>query len=131
VIVVDASAILAILVNAPTAPLLRAILFEEGDEIHAPHLIDIEVMHSIRRWVLTKYLPLDRAEEAIASFRLMPIERSNHQILLTRIWELRENLTAYDAAYVALAEILDAIVITTDARLARAPGMSRHIHLVT
>ena len=130
-IVVDASAIVDILVGARNAPLLRRQLFDEGDEVHAPHLLDIEVMHVIRRGFRIGEMSAERAQQAISNFRLLPIERHSHEILLDRIWQLRENLTAYDAAYVALAEILDTVVVTTDARLARAPGMSRFIQLVT
>jgi predicted nucleic acid-binding protein len=129
-IVVDASAILAILINAPTAAILRRRMFAQGHKLHAPHLIDIEVVRVIRRWFLTGEMQLDRAQEAIALFQLMPIERYSHEILLDRIWQHRANLTAYDAAYVALAETLDTIVLTVDAKLASVPGLSSRVVLV-
>jgi predicted nucleic acid-binding protein len=106
-------------------------MFAEGESLHAPHLIDVEVIHVFRRWFLTGQMTLPRAQEAIALFRLMPIERYSHEILLERIWQHRANLTAYDAAYVALAETLESIVLTVDAKLAGAPGLSRRISLVT
>lgn len=130
-IVVDASSVLAVLINGPAATRLRARMFAETESLHAPHLIDIEVMHVLRRWFLTGQMTLARAQEAIALFRLMPIERYSHEILLERIWQHRSNLTAYDAAYVALAETLESVVVTVDAKLAGAPGLSRRISLVT
>ncbi len=129
-IVVDASAVIDILINAPTAPILRSRLFERGESVHAPHLLDIEVMHVLRRRFLTAEMSLEWAQLAISHFQVMPIERYSHEILLAGIWRHRENLTAYDAAYVALAEALDTTVLTTDAKLAAAPGMSRRVKLV-
>lgn len=130
-IVIDASAVLAVLINGPAAPRLRTRMFADGESLHAPHLVDVEVLHVFRRWLLTGQMTLARAEEAIALFRLMPIERYSHEILLERIWQHRANLTACDAAYVALAEILDSLVLTVDANLAGAPGLSRRVSLVT
>lgn len=130
-IVIDASAVLAVLINGPAAPRLRARMFAEAQSLHAPHLIDIEVIHVLRRWFLTGQMTLARAQEAIELFRLMPIERYSHEILLERIWQHRANLTAYDAAYVALAETLESVVLTVDAKLAGAPGLSRRVSLVT
>ncbi|HKR63988.1 MAG TPA: type II toxin-antitoxin system VapC family toxin [Thermoanaerobaculia bacterium] len=128
-IVVDASAVLAFLIQSPAAARIDEYLF--GGETHAPHLIDLEVMHAIRRWVLSGAMTRQDAENAIEYFKLMRIHRSSHEALLDRIWRLRDNLTAYDAAYVALAEVLDTVVITTDAKLAAAPGMSRRVKLVS
>lgn len=131
IVVADASAIVDILIGARNAPALRGRLFNRDVEVHAPHLLDIEVMHAIRRRFRIGETSTERAQQAISSFQILPIERHSHEILLDRIWQLRENLAAYDAAYVALAQILDTVVITTDPRLARAPGMSRYIHVVT
>lgn len=130
-IVVDASAVLAVLINAPPSTLLRTRMFAPGETLHAPHLIDIEVLHVIRRWFLSGEISLVRADEALALFQLMPIERYSHEILRDRIWQHRANLTAYDAAYVALAETLHSTVLTVDAKLAGAPGMSRRVTLVS
>ncbi len=129
-IVVDASVVLAILINAPTAAILRTRMFAQGNTLHAPHLIDIEVLHVIRRWFLTGQIQLDRAQEAITHFQIMPIERYSHEILVSRIWQHRANLTAYDAAYVALAETLDTIVLTADAKFAAAPRVSSRVELI-
>jgi predicted nucleic acid-binding protein len=128
-IVVDASVVLALLINSPEARTLRNGLFDGANTLHAPHLIDIEVIHVLRRWSLHGELSTDRASEAIEVFRLMPIERYGHEILLGRIWQHRANLTAYDAAYVALAETLDTYVLTLDAKLAATPGASTRVRL--
>ena len=119
-IVVDASALIEVLLNRPVAERLRGRIFRRGEELNAPHLLDLEVMHVIRRYTLSGNLGERRAEEAIARYREIQIERYSHELLVDRIWRLRFNLTAYDAAYLALAELLGARLITTDKRLARA-----------
>jgi predicted nucleic acid-binding protein len=130
-IVVDASAILDLLLKAATSKRIRARLFGPGQTIHAPHLIDIEVMQVLRRFWLKGALESDRAAGAIEDFVDMSIERYAHGLLVTRIWELRDNLTAYDASYVALAELLDAPLLTCDTRLARVPGILASIEVAS
>ena len=88
--------------------------------LHSPHLIDLEVLQFIRRRRLQGDVDDVRADEAIADHLALPIRRYPHHILLLRAWELRINFTAYDAAYVALAEHLRATLVTSDARLAKA-----------
>ncbi len=93
----------------------------EGD-LHAPHLIDVEFVHVVRRFVATGRITVERANAMRSDFADLPITRYPHGTLLDRMWHLRHNLTAYDAAYVALSEALEVPLVSTDARLAGAPG---------
>lgn len=91
--------------------------------LHAPHLLDLEVAHTLRRLVAQDQVTETRAAEALKDLAGFSIERYPHTVLLPRIWALRHNLTAYDTAYVALAEALDAtLLVTRDSRIRRAPG---------
>jgi len=130
VIVVDASAILEVLLASPHATRIGNVLFARGQTLHAPHLIDLEVAQVLRRFVLSGELAADRGEEALEDMLDLPLTRYPHAEFLTRIWELRRNLTAYDAAYLALAEALDASLVTRDARLGSAPGHSARVDVV-
>jgi len=121
-IVVDASAAICFLLNSPPdqASAVRSRL--SGDDLHAPHLLDLEVAHALRRFVLAGALTADRARETLSRLAQLRVVRYPHYSFLERIWQLRSNLTAYDAAYVSLAEFLDAPLLTLDARIARAPA---------
>jgi predicted nucleic acid-binding protein len=121
-IVVDASAILEVLLQTPMARRIEARLFASGEILHAPYLLDVEVMHALRRYASEGVIDDRRGRQAIADLTAWPMTRHRHDILLLRIWVLRHNLTAYDAAYVALAEILDVPLVTCDGRLARSVG---------
>lgn len=103
---------------------------EGGASAHAPHLIDIEVTHVLRRRVLRETLSAGRAAVALTLWRQLDIERHAHENLLERIWRWRANLTAYDATYVALAESLREPLVTADQRLAGAPGISVPIEIL-
>ena len=129
-IVVDASAALEVLLRGPAAGALEARLFARGEVLNAPHLIDLEVAQVLRRFVLAGQMPLVRAAEALDAWRGIPLRRWGHEALLPRVWALRDTLTAYDAAYVALAEALDAPLLTTDAKLARAAGHGVRVEVV-
>jgi predicted nucleic acid-binding protein len=131
VIVVDASALLELLLQTKLADQLmeRALAIEES--LHAPHLLDIEVTHALRRLVQKNAITNERAEQVLEDFSQLLIERHGHQPLTARIWQLRESMTAYDGAYVALAEALAAPLLTCDAKLARAHGHEATIELVT
>ncbi len=129
-IVVDASALLEFLLQTPLGARVEARLFRGEDEFHSPHLVDVEVTQGLRRLVRTGEVSADRAAEAIADLAGLDLHRHAHLDLLTRAWKLRENITAYDAMYVALAEALDAPIITCDAPLARAPGHRARIEVV-
>jgi predicted nucleic acid-binding protein len=117
-IVVDASCLLELLLNSPRAIRILEVLNDHADEISAPSLIDVEVCHVLRRYVLLKVVSAQRGKEAVEELAEFPLERFPHAVLLTRMWQLRNNLTAYDAAYVALAEALDAVLLTCDKKLA-------------
>jgi len=105
-------------------------LFDTGLTLHAPHLLDIEVTHALRRYALGGQIDSERGRAALAILIDLPLNRYPHRLLLPRIWDLRNNLTAYDAAYVALAEALDVPLITRDHRLAAATGHHAHIELL-
>lgn len=120
-IVLDASAAVAILLNlGASAQRLRERLTEE--DLHVPHLFEVEVLHALRRHVLGG-VSTYREAELLQDLTSMSLTRYPHTALLERIWDLRNNLTAYDAAYVALAESLAAPLVTLDARLAQASGI--------
>lgn len=126
-LVVDTSAVVtALTVDTPPAGLVERL---GGDELEAPHLIDVEVLHALRRLVRLGELSIERATDARADFAELSLSRYSHEALADRIWELRDNLTAYDASFVALAEALCAPLITCDAALAGAPGVDARIDL--
>jgi predicted nucleic acid-binding protein len=130
VIVVDASALLEFLLQTPLGARVEIRLFGDEEEFHAPHLADVEVTQGLRRLVRAGDVSSDRAAEAIADLADFDLHRHPHLDLLARVWKLRENLTAYDAMYVALAEALDAPIVTCDAPLAKAPGHRARIELI-
>ena len=117
-IVVDASAALSALLRADLA---RALLPKE--QIHVPHLADIEIASGLRRLVHAGVVTAPQAWSALSTWRRLAVSRHPASALFERIWELRDNLSAYDASYVALAERLGCHLLTADARLSRAPGV--------
>jgi len=121
-IVVDASAVLEVLLQTPAAPRLTRRIFAPGETLHAPHLIDVEVAQVVRRYERSGALTPIRGAEALADLADLPLHRYPHNVLLPRIWQLRHNLTAYDAVYLALAEALRAPLLTRDRALASAGG---------
>jgi predicted nucleic acid-binding protein len=129
-LVVDTSAVLdAILARDPPSGLIER-LADDGD-LHAPHLIDIEVLHALRRLAALGDVTEERASDARTDFGWLAIVRYPHVGLSDRIWELRHNLTACDAAYVALAEALAVPLITCDKRLSDSPGHTAQVELFT
>jgi len=128
--VVDASALLEVLLRTPAAEAVEDRLFAPRQTLHAPHLIDVEVAHVIRRYAANGDIDAERGRAALVDLADFPLRRYPHDLLLPRIWELRNNVTAYDAAYVALAEALDAPLLTRDRRLAAASGHRAQIELV-
>jgi predicted nucleic acid-binding protein len=129
VIVVDASAIVDLVSDAPGATKLEARLLADGD-LHAPHLIDVEVAAALRRLAARGALSHDRAADALLDAADLPILHYPHQALIERAWELRAHLTIADGVYVALAELLEAPLVTSDERLARAGGHGARIEVV-
>ena len=119
-IVVDASALLEVLLRTPAAEAIEAVLFEGRQTLHAPHLLDAEVTHVLRRYAKAGEISEERGREGLSDLSDFPIRRYPHGFLLTRVWDLRSNFTAYDAIYVALAEALNARLLTRDQRLAAA-----------
>jgi predicted nucleic acid-binding protein len=122
-LVIDASAATELLLGRPAAAAIAGHLAEHDHDLHAPHLVDIEVLSAVRRLVASGDATPDRGDAAVADLLDLPLARYPHDILLPRIWSLRENFSPYDAAYVALAEGLadeGVPLLTTDARLARA-----------
>jgi predicted nucleic acid-binding protein len=120
-IVVDASAMLEVLLGTATGALVEDRLLTGGESLHAPHLLDVEVAQVLRRYTAAGELTPERGREALMDLVDFPVHRYPHDVLLPRIWELRHNVTTYDAAYVALAETLAAPLVTCDARLGAAP----------
>ena len=128
-IVVDASALLELLLRTPRSGAIEERLLGSGVTLHAPSLIDLEVLQVLRRYEARKELNPARAEEALELLRVFPLERYPHDLLAGRIWQLRASLTAYDASYVALAEGLRAPLVTCDAKLAGAKGTTAKMEL--
>jgi predicted nucleic acid-binding protein len=128
--VLDASALVEMLLDTPAGRRVSILLENPGLAIHAPHLVDVEVISVLRRFTRERVIDEGRAETAIADLLALDLQRHSHEGLLERCWSLRKNMSAYDAMYVALAEALDAALITCDARLVRAPGTKVRIEIV-
>lgn len=120
-LVLDTSAAIAAVVGHPTNGRLLERLGEDGD-LHAPHLFDVEALHVLRRLVRADEMTAERAARAREDLDALNVLRYPHVALLDRMWALRDNLTAYDAAFVALSETLGVPLVTADGRLAAAPG---------
>ena len=124
-IVVDASVLIELLLQTTAAPAISHRIFASGESLCAPHLLDVEVAQVLRRYVRAKTMTSARAEQAIQYLADLPLRRYPHKALLPRIWQLRNNFTAYDAAYLALAEALDAPLLTRDRALASPCSRAR------
>jgi predicted nucleic acid-binding protein len=130
VIVLDASAAVDWLVQTAAAKRIESRIFSRNQSLHAPELLDLEVAQVLRRLVREGVLSASRAEQAIQDLLDLRLTRYPHSVLLPHIWQLRHNLSAYDAAYVVLAEKLGATLLTRDARLASAAGHAATIEVV-
>jgi predicted nucleic acid-binding protein len=130
VIITDASVILEVLLRTSVAERIEARLFGTGETLHAPHLLDLEVAQVLRRYAARDEITPARGRLSLALLSQFPVTRYPHEPLLPRIWSLRTNMTAYDAAYVALAEALGGTLVTRDERLATASGARARIELV-
>jgi len=129
-IVLDASAALELLLGTPRSRRVALRALVPAETLHVPHLLDLEVAQVLRRWVASGQVGEDRARQALDDLAALDLTRWPHDVLLERVWQLRSNLTAYDAAYVALAEALRAPLLTCDRRLASAPGHHALVELI-
>ncbi len=128
-IVLDASAAVDLLLRLGAVARIEARLLRSGETLHAPYLFDVEVLQALRRRALRRELTGHRADEALEDFAALDVVRYPHLPLIERIWTLRSNVSVFDAAYLALAEALDAPVVTADVKLARAPGHHARVEL--
>jgi predicted nucleic acid-binding protein len=119
-IVVDASALLEVVLQTSFAAKVSRRIFDTGETLHAPHLLDVEVAQVLCRYVRSGVISASRGAEALEDLADLPLNRYPHFVLLPRIWQFRHNVTAYDATYLALAEALGAPLVTRDRALAVA-----------
>lgn len=129
-IVLDASAAVEWLLQTSTGLRVARHIRVSASTLHAPHLLDVEVSQALRRYVARGALDVQRAEEALQDLLDLRVQRYPHAPFLLRVWELRDNLTAYDALYIALAEALNATLLTGDTKLASAPGHRAKVRLI-
>ena len=130
-IVLDASAALELLLRAGDHPGLVDRVLKSGDTLAAPHILDLEIAQVLRRFVIAGELTAARAREAIDDHLALGITRYPHDGLLQRVWQLRANCAAYNAAYIALAEAIDGVLITCDSRLSAVPGIRAAVEVIT
>jgi predicted nucleic acid-binding protein/GNAT superfamily N-acetyltransferase len=130
VLVVDASVLVSALIDDGPARTRTYLRLDGEDTICAPEIIDLEIANAWRRDLQAGRLGEERSRQALEDLAALPLVRMPHQPLIERIWELRHNLTAYDAAYVALAEDLDTTLLTADGRLTRAPSLRCQVELI-
>jgi predicted nucleic acid-binding protein len=128
--VIDASALLEFLLQTSLGGRVEARIFRDGDELHTPHLADVEVVQALRRLARAGQVSAARASEAIADLTDLDLHRHAHLDLLGRAWRLRDNVTTYDAMYVALAEAMEAPLVTCDGPLGRALGHRARIEVI-
>jgi predicted nucleic acid-binding protein len=128
-IVLDASALVELLLQGPRAEAVAARALLADQRCHAPHVVDVEVTQVLRRLTLKKTLSPERAQLCIGDLCALPIERHSQTPLLQRAFELRDSMSAHDGVYIALAEALDAPLLTCDARLGRSHGHGARILL--
>ena len=129
-IVLDASALVDLLLNTEPGGRLARRVRSSRVTLHAPHLIDLEIAQTLRRYVRQGDIEEERAQIALQHLAVFDLNRYAHSDFLPRIWALKENVTAYDAAYAALAEALGAILVTGDHQLAKAPGIRAEIEVL-
>lgn len=129
-LVLDTSVALEVLLKTPLGVRCFERVLGGGEDLHAPHLIDVEFAQVLRRLTRSAALSSDLAQQALDDLRDLALERHPHTLLLPRIWQLRDSVSAYDAAYIALAEGLDAPLATCDTRLSRSHGHRASIELL-
>ena len=128
-IVLDASVVVELLANGPLADSLRRDLATRSDSFLVPHLLDVEVASALRKLSAVQGIDSHRSEQLLTELAALPVERYSHLPLLRRIWELRHKFTAYDAAYISLAEATEATLYTADAKLSK--GHRARVRLFT
>jgi predicted nucleic acid-binding protein len=128
--VLDVSGVVALLLRSDTGRRVAERLGDTTDVVHVPHLMFVEVSQVLRRPVQTAIITPDRGKRTVTYLRDIDAVRHAHERLLPRMWELRENPTAYDATYVALAASLDAPLVTLDATIAGAPGHHARVEVL-
>ncbi len=129
-VVLDASALVELVLATATGKKLADRIASPAISVHVPHLADLEVLSVLRRELRDGHIDAGRANLARQHLRELDLRRHAHDALAERIWPLRDNLSAYDAAYVALAEGLDGVLLARDARLARAAGLRCRVELL-
>ena len=127
--VLDASVVVELVLGTWVGARVRQRLLDPGISLHGPELLDLEVLNVLRRYVQAGRIAADRAETAVRRLNELDLRRYRHGPMLPRIWSWRANLSAYDATYVTLAEVLGGPLLTTDARLSRAPGLPVPVEL--
>jgi predicted nucleic acid-binding protein len=130
VIVLDASALVELILRTPAGLRVATRIADPAVSLHVPHLADIEITQALRRLARERAIDDRAAVAALDDLRALDLQRHAHEPLLERVWELRTSLTSYDAVYVALAEVLDAVVVTCDGPFSRAPGLGRRMELI-
>jgi len=128
--VVDASAVVELLLRTPVGETCRERLLGAGEDLCAPHLLDVEVTQVLRRYSLQGQITPERGSESLADLADLPLTRYPHGPLLERAWEMRESFSMYDAVYLVLAEALEAPLVTCDARIARAHGHRAQVQVL-
>jgi predicted nucleic acid-binding protein len=132
-LVVDASALAELLLRRPAGEAVAAAVRDHDFDLHAPHLIDVEVLSAVRRVVAAGDASAARGADAVTDLLDLPLQRYPHMFLVPRIWELRQNFSAYDSTYVALAEVVaedGASLLTADRRFARATSAHTDVPVV-
>jgi predicted nucleic acid-binding protein len=130
VIVLDASAVIDWLLQTPEGRRIEERIYAHNESLHAPHLVDLEVAQVLRRLVRDGTIPVLRAEKAICDLRDLRMTRYPHSVFLSQIWQRRNNMSAYDASYVVLAEKLGATLLTRDRGLASVSGPGVSVELM-
>jgi len=128
-IVLDASAAIEWLLQTSAGERIEARIYSRNESLHSPHLLDLEVIQVLRRLIGEDVISSSRADQAIEDLQDLAVTRYPHFLFIPRIWRLRHNVSAYDAAYIALAEELGASLLTRDSRLASVSGLAANIEL--
>jgi predicted nucleic acid-binding protein len=129
-IVLDASALVEVILRRPGADAIQAFMFAKDVSLHAPHFLDLEVTHVIRRFAACGEIGQDRAVAGLDDLADLQMTKYPHVNLIKPIWALRHNFSVYDAAYVVLADVLGAQFLTLDRRLAAAVRVHTRVRLV-